>query len=201
MTASHCQLYLVSPPHLPDVAAFLQALEQAFSGGPVAALMLRTGDMQDVAAIALGEAVQPLCRARDCALILEGRPELAKAMGADGVHLDDVAEVRQARQLLGAEAQIGVSCQHSRHLAMEAGEAGADYVMFGPFGADADPDLLRWWSTMMEVPCVASGGITPDTAALLIATGVDFLAVSAAVWQEGDGPAAAVRGFAKLLAG
>ena len=114
---------------------------------------------------------------------------------------------REARRLLGPDAQIGVTCHASRHLAMEAGEAGADYVAFGAFFPTttktvehhAKPEILSWWQGLFELPCVAIGGITPDNAAPLIEAGADFLAVSGAVWNHPEGPATAVRAFAALL--
>ena len=117
------------------------------------------------------------------------------------------ANPREARSELGAAAQIGVSCADSRHLAMEAGEAGADYVAFGAFYPTttkvtehvADPVLLSWWTTVFEIPCVAIGGITPANAAPLVAAGADFVAVSSAVW--GGDEVAAVQAFAAVLAG
>jgi len=109
--------------------------------------------------------------------------------------------------VLGPAAQIGVSVHDSRHLAMEAGEAGADYVAFGAFFPTAtkevhhhpDPSILAWWSALFEIPCVAIGGITPDNGRALVEAGADFLAVSGAVWNHAEGPAAAVRAFQPIL--
>jgi thiamine-phosphate pyrophosphorylase len=206
---SHCQLYLITPPQL-DVAAFSVDLKRAFDGGPVAALQLRLKGVADSDILRAAEALLPICHAADCAFILNDRADLAKHVGADGVHLGQGdGDVRSARALLGADAQIGVTCHGSRHLAMEAGEAGADYVAFGAFyptqtkvpPSMADIELLRWWAQMMEVPCVAIGGITPDNAQPLIEAGADFLAMSHSVWGHAKGPKAAVADFAALLAG
>jgi thiamine-phosphate pyrophosphorylase len=203
---SHCQLYLITPPQL-DVAAFSVDLARAFDGGPVAALQLRLKGVADEAVLRAAEALLPICHAADCAFILNDRADLAKKAGADGVHLGQSdGDVRSARVLLGADAQIGVTCHGSRHLAMEAGEAGADYVAFGAFyptqtkvpPSMADIELLQWWAQMMEVPCVAIGGITPDNALPLIEAGADFLAVSGAIWAS---PTDSVAAFTKLLAG
>jgi thiamine-phosphate pyrophosphorylase len=133
---------------------------------------------------------------------------LAKRLGADGVHLgQEDGDPRDARALLGPQAQIGVTCHDSRHLAMEAGEAGADYVAFGSFFPTTtkavkhrpDPSILGWWTTLFEPPCVAIGGITPANAAPLVAAGADFLAVCGAVWGAAEGEAAAVRAFTGVL--
>jgi thiamine-phosphate pyrophosphorylase len=204
---SNCQLYLITPSAF-ALAAFSDALKRAFDGGPVAAVQLRLKGASDDVVLRAAEALKPLCAGANAALILNDRADLAKACGADGVHLGQGdGDVRTARALLGADAQIGVTCHGSRHLAMEAGEAGADYVAFGAFfpsitkepPAMADIDLLHWWAKMMEVPCVAIGGITPDNAAPLIAAGADFLAVSAAVWAHPEGSGAAVGQFNTLF--
>ncbi len=207
MTPTACQLYLITPPQF-DAAAFSHSLQRAFEGGPVAALQLRLKGSSDDDVLRAAEILMPLCRAADCAFILNDRTDLAQRCGADGVHLGQGdGDVREARKILGASAQIGVTCHNSRHLAMEAGEANADYVAFGAFyptqtkapPSMAEPEILRWWSGLMEMPCVAIGGITPDNAAPLIEAGADFLAVSAAVWHHPAGPKAAVAAFANIM--
>ena len=154
----------------------------------------------------LGEPLRAICAARDVAFIVNDSIALAKRLGADGVHLgQDDGDPREARSVLGPNAQIGVTCHDSRHLAMEAGEAGADYVAFGSFyptttkevSHHPDPVILSWWSTVFEIPCVAIGGITPANAPPLVAAGADFLAVSNAVW--GGDEAAAVKAFGAIL--
>src|SRR3546814_733705 len=149
-----------------------------------------------------------VCARHDVAFILNDRMDLAHQLGADGVHLGQGdGDPREARRLLGPAAQIGVTCHDSRHLAMEAGEAGADYVAFGAFYPTTtkdsmhrpDPAILGWWSTLFEIPCVAIGGITPANARPLIDAGADFLAVSSAVWNHPEGPADAVRAFRDVL--
>jgi thiamine-phosphate pyrophosphorylase len=201
-----CQLYLVSPPAISET--FADELESALSGGAVAAFQLRLKDVSEAEILRVAERLMPICAARDVAFILNDRMDLAKECGADGVHLGQGdGDPREARRLLGPEAQIGVTCHDSRHLAMEAGEAGADYVAFGAFFPTGtketvhrpDPSILGWWSTLFEMPCVAIGGITAVNAPVLIEAGADFLAVSAAVWQHERGPAEGVRAFAELL--
>lgn len=201
-----CQLYLLSPPRLED--GFADRLKAAFDGGPVAAFQLRLKDLDEDAIARAAEPVQRLCAERDVAFIVNDNMHLAKRLGADGVHLGQGdGDPREARALLGPSAQIGVTCHDSRHLAMEAGEHGADYVAFGAFYPTEtketthrpDPSILSWWTTLFELPCVAIGGITPQNAAPLIAAGADFLAVSGAVWNDAQEPEAAVRAFAALL--
>ncbi len=201
-----CQLYLISPPTLP--AGFADTLAAALDGGPVAAFQLRLKGVDDATVMAAAALLQPICAARDVAFILNDRADLAKACGADGVHLGQGdGSVADARALLGPNAQIGKTCHDSRHLAMEAGEAGADYVAFGAFHETTtkpsayrpDPAILTWWTTLSQLPCVAIGGITPDNAPPLIAAGADFIAVVNAVWGHADGAAAGVAAFAEVL--
>ena len=198
-----CQLYLISPP---DVSGgFADRLARALDAGPVAAFQFRVKGVDQHEAARLAEPLQRICATRDVAFIVNDSIALAKRLGADGVHLGQGdGDPREARATLGPAAQIGVTCHDSRHLAMEAGEAGADYVAFGAFYPTTtkatshwpDPAILSWWTTVFELPCVAIGGITPDNAAPLVAAGADFLAVSAAIWQGDE--AAAVRRFAAL---
>jgi len=202
---SDCQLYLISPLEVgrdfPDRLA--RALDAQLPEMPVAAFQFRVKDVEEHEAARLAEPLQKICAERDVAFIVNDSISLAKRLGADGVHLGQKdGDVREARERLGREAQIGVTCHASRHLAMEAGEAGADYVAFGAFFPTgtkdvehrADPEILTWWQGLFELPCVAIGGITPDNCGPLIDAGADFLAVSGAVWNGDE--AAAVRAFA-----
>lgn len=202
-----CQLYLISP--LETGGDFPEKLEQALSAGPVAAFQFRVKGVGSHDAARLAAPLQEICRAHDVAFIVNDSISLAKRLKADGVHLGQGdGDVGMARNELGKDAQIGVTCHNSRHLAMEAGEAGADYVAFGAFFPtqtkmvehQADVETLRLWSQFMEIPCVAIGGITQDNAKPLIEAGADFLAVSGGIWNHPDGPAAAVRAFNALLA-
>lgn len=201
-----CQLYLISP--LDVSGAFPDRLARALDAAPVAAFQFRVKGIDEHQAARLAEPLQQICAAREVAFIVNDSISLAKRLGADGVHLgqgDGV--VADARAELGRDAQIGVTCHASRHLAMEAGEAGADYVAFGAFFPSptkptehrADLATLTWWQDIFEIPCVAIGGITPDNCRPLIEAGADFLAVSHAVW--GGDEAAAVRAFAQKLGG
>jgi thiamine-phosphate pyrophosphorylase len=202
-----CQLYLVSP--LDVGSDFPERLAAALDAGPVAAFQFRVKGVDQHEAARLAEPLQRLCAAREVAFIVNDSAALAKRLGADGVHLgQDDGDPREARALLGPAAQIGVTAHDSRHLAMEAGEAGADYVAFGAFFPSAtkearhrpDPSILSWWSTLFEIPGVAIGGITPDNGRVLVEAGADFLAVCGAVWNHAGGPTAAVRAFQPILA-
>ena len=201
-----CQLYRISP--LDVTGDFPQRLERALDAGPglVTAFQFRVKDIDQHEAARLAEPLQAICAARDVAFIVNDDVALAKRLGADGVHLGQGdGDVRDAREELGREAQIGVTCHASRHLAMEAGEGGADYVAFGAFFDSTTkasehrpgPEILEWWSTVFEIPCVAIGGITPANCAPIVAAGADFLAVSGAVWNGDE--VAAVKAFAQRI--
>jgi thiamine-phosphate pyrophosphorylase len=202
------RLYLITPAVL-EPAAFADRLAEALDAGDVACVQLRLKGAEDDAIRRAADALRPVAQQRGVAFIMNDRPDLALATGCDGVHIgQEDASYVEARQILGLGRIVGVSCQASRHLAIEAAEAGADYVAFGAFFASAskeakhraDPEILRWWSELMEVPCVAIGGITPENCRPLVEAGADFLAVISAVWDHAQGPAAAVKAFAQAIA-
>jgi thiamine-phosphate pyrophosphorylase len=200
-----CQLYLISPQ---DVGGtFPDRLRAALAGGPVAAFQLRVKGADSHELAGLAKPLQLICADFDVAFIVNDSVSLAKRLDADGVHLGQSdGDPREARAILGPSKQIGVTCHASRHLAMEAGEAGADYVAFGAFYPTLtkpsehrpDPAILSWWASLFEMPCVAIGGITPDNARPLIDAGADFIAVCNAVWGKDD-PAGEVAKFAELF--
>lgn len=205
-----CRLYLITPPRLDDLAAFGRTLAHALDAGDVAALQVRLKDQPDDIIAAAVDVIAPIAQARDVALIMNDRPDLAAKLGCDGVHIGQTdASYAEARRIVGKDRMVGVTCHDSRHLAMEAAEAGADYVAFGAFfptttkdaPTRADPEILTIWQETMEVPCVAIGGITSANARGLAAAGADFLAVSAGVWSHAD-PGAAVKAInAEIAAG
>jgi thiamine-phosphate pyrophosphorylase len=203
---SRCELYLISPAEVGG--DFPEVLARTLDAASVAAFQFRVKGLDDHAAAELAESLQKICAEREVAFIVNDSISLAKRLGADGVHLGQGdGDVREARGYLGKETQIGVTCHDSRHLALEAGEAGADYVAFGAFyptttkavSHTAKIALLRWWHVWSELPCVAIGGITVDNASPLIEAGADFLAVSSGVWQHPQGPQAAVVEFRRLM--
>jgi thiamine-phosphate pyrophosphorylase len=201
-----CRLYLISPQ---DVGGdFPDRLRSVAESEAVSAFQLRVKDVPEHELARLAEPLQRICCDADVAFIVNDSMSLAKRLGADGVHLGQQdGSVQEARALLGPKAQIGVTCHDSRHLAMEAGEAGADYVAFGAFYPTTtkpspyrpDPSILSWWSSLFEIPSVAIGGITPHNAKPLIDAGADFLAVCQAVWSASK-PAKVVAEFKDLLA-
>jgi thiamine-phosphate pyrophosphorylase len=201
------KLYLISPQEVGG--AFPDRLRAALEPGIAAAFQLRVKDVDEHALALLAEPLQRICGDAGVAFIVNDSVALTRRLGADGVHLGQSdGDIGEARALLGPDAQIGKTCHDSRHFAMEAGEAGADYVAFGAFYETTTkpshyrppPAILSWWSSVFELPCVAIGGITPVNAVPLVAAGADFLAVCQAVWSADD-PGAAVRAFAEPLAG
>ncbi len=206
MKTPACQLYLISP--LDVSGDFPALLKAALSASPVAAFQFRVKGIDQHEAALLAAPLQEICAAHDVAFIVNDSIALAKRIKADGVHLgQEDGDPREARQELGRDAQIGVTCHNSRHLAMEAAEAGADYVAFGAFYPTstkkvehvAKIDTIEKWALVTEIPCVAIGGLTPDNAKPLIEAGADFIAVSSAVWNHPNGPGAAVEHFAKIM--
>jgi thiamine-phosphate pyrophosphorylase len=204
---SNCRLYLISPPKL-SPSNFADVLKDALAGGDVASFQLRLKDMDDDHIRKTVDILRPIVQGANTAFILNDRPDLAEELGCDGVHVgQEDAPYAEARRILGPNRIVGVTCHDSRHLAMEAAEAGADYVAFGAFfptttkqpKARADIELLRWWSEMMVVPSVAIGGITIANAPSLVEAGADFLAVSAGVWEHDNGPRDAVKAFNALF--
>lgn len=203
-----CQIYLITPPAIVDLSAFAGALDETLSVAPVACLQLRLKNVSDDDVLRAAEALLPIARAADVHFLINDRPDLALRAGADGVHVGQSdASYADARKILGPDKTVGVTCHASYHLAIEAAEAGADYVAFGAFfptrtkeaPARADVSLLEDWSAMTVIPCVAIGGVTPANCAPLVRAGADFLAVSSAVWTAPDGPAAALARLAAAI--
>ena len=202
------RLYLITPPVI-DPARFADQLAEALDAGDVGCVQLRLKDADDDAIRRAADILRQVAQTRGVAFLMNDRPDLALATGCDGVHVGQQdASYAEARKILGLGRIVGVTCHDSRHLAMEAAEAGADYVAFGAFFPSgskaaqhhADVELVRWWSELMEVPCVAIGGITAENCAPLVAAGADFLAVIAAVWAYPQGPGAGVKALLKAIA-
>ena len=203
------RLYLITPPAL-DPDRFARELEEALAGGDVACLQLRLKDVADDAVRHATKILMPIAQERGVAFIMNDRPDLAAELGCDGVHVgEEDAPYAEARRLLGPDRIVGVTCGDSRHRAVAAAEAGADYVAFGAFfpsatkvGAKyrARPELLAEWSETTVVPCVAIGGISQENCPPLVDAGADFLAVIGAIWSYPAGPRAAVRDFNAVFA-
>ena len=200
-TPEGCRVYLITPPRF-DPVPFAGLLAAALDAGDVAAVQLRLKDVDDDAWKRAIDALRPVAQTRGVAFLLNDRADLVKPTGCDGAHVgQDDMPAREARKLIGPDMTLGVTCKGSRDLAMQAGEDGADYVAFGAFFPSStkdgtnflEPEILQWWSEMMELPSCAIGGITPENCGPLVRAGADFLAVVGCVWNHPDGPGAGVR--------
>ncbi|MCI5050189.1 MAG: thiamine phosphate synthase [Rickettsiales bacterium] len=210
-----CRLYLISPPQI-ELDPFAERLKEAFSGGDVGAFQLRLKDTPEAEIFASARVLRDICRESEVAFIINDHADIAAEVAADGVHLgqDDLAEfsVEKARELLGPDSVIGVSCHDSSHLAMTAGEQGADYVAFGAFHptkskspealakyGTPSTELLEWWFEYTVLPCVAIGGMTPENCQPMVTAGADFIAAITAIWEHEAGPAEAVKAFNEAI--
>ncbi len=207
MAGDGCQLYLITPPR-PEIKSFADSLARALDAGEVAAVQLRLKDADDDTIRRAIDALRPIVQSRNVAFLLNDRPDIARATNCDGAHVgQEDMNAAAARKILGGKLTLGVTCHASRDLAMQAGEDGADYVAFGAFfpsttkdaALGVETDILTWWSEMMELPCVAIGGITAQNCAPLVQAGADFLAVSNAVWGFEGGEAAGVREMLRAI--
>ena len=203
------RLYLITPPAISDVDAFARELESALNAGSVAALQIRLKDLSDYDLINVTKVIAPLAQNLGVAVLMNDRVQLVKSLKLDGVHIGQSdMPLKEARALLGKEAMIGVTCHNSRDLAMDAAEAGADYVAFGAFYPTttkevehmADLETLSIWQETIEIPCVAIGGITAENAREVAEAGADFIAVSGAVWNHPEGAAAGVKALLAAIA-
>ena len=201
MTTANCQIYLITPPEISDLADFCKHLEAAISAAPIACLQIRLKEASDSDVVQAAAAIIPICHIHNVSVIINDSPDLAKACGADGVHIgQEDMDYFSSRELLGEDAIIGITCHNSKELAFQAASAGANYVAFGAFfetgtktpKTRAELEILTWWNQVVETPCVAIGGINPSNAATVIKAGADFIAVSSGVWQHPEGPASAV---------
>ena len=199
------QITLITPPAF-DWEVFPDTLARVLDAVEVACLRLPLAGQDEFELARMADAARQVGHARDVAVVIETHVALAQRLGLDGVHLADGARsVRKARKELGADAIVGAFCGATRHEGISAGEAGADYVAFGPVGAVAlgdgalaGRDLFEWWSEMIEVPVIAEGGLTAELVERF-APVTDFFAFGAEIWRTED-PAAALRQLTAPLA-
>ncbi|NBR89065.1 MAG: thiamine phosphate synthase [Rhodobacteraceae bacterium] len=189
------QIYLVTPPEL-DLDVFPTRLAQVLDSAEVACLRMALATRDEDKILRAGDALREVAHARDVPLVIETHVLMVERLGLDGVHLTDGARsVRTVRKDLGADAIVGAFCGASRHEGIGAGEAGADYVAFGPVGGSlgtgalADQDLFGWWSEMIEIPVVAEAGLDEDTIRAL-APMTDFFAIGEEIWRQENAAAA-----------
>jgi len=212
MTVNVCQLYLITPPQIKDVNLFCLNLEAALSAAPVSCLQIRLKKENnecedDVIILSLFNKIKPICDKYGTLIIINDNPYVAKKARADGVHLGQKdADYSHARELLGHEAIIGITCHNSKELAFNAVSSGADYVAFGAFYSSetkyikhkANMEILEWWQEAMETPCVAIGGIDISNVENIIKAGADFIALSNAIWSNSEDIASVVSQLSQL---
>lgn len=191
------QIYLITPPEL-DLDTFPDQLAAVLDATEIACLRIALATKDEDRILRAADAIRHTAHQRDVAVVIERHVLLVERLGLDGVHLTDGARsVRKVRKDL-PEAIIGAHCGITRHEGMSAGEAGADYICFGPIGATplgdgsrADWDLFQWWSEVIEVPVVAEGALTAELVDKF-APVTDFFAVGEEIWSKDD-PAAALK--------
>ncbi len=205
---NRCRVYLITPPKL-DPVPFADLLAATLDAGDVAAVQLRLKDVSEDDWKRTTDALRPVAQSRGVAFLLNDRADLVRDFGCDGVHVgQEDMPAKSARAVIGPDSTLGVTCKGSRDLAMQAGEDGADYVAFGAFFPSGtkdvtrfiSPDILQWWSEIMELPCCAIGGIAAENCGPLVRAGADFLAVVGCVWNHPDGPAAGVKALNTAIA-
>lgn len=204
MSADVPQLYLITPPVI-DLAVFPDRLARVLDGAEIACLRLALASQDEDIILRTGDALREIAHARDIPLVIADHVLMVERLGLDGVHLQGAhARIRKLRESMGQDAIIGAYCGSLRHDGITAGEAGADYVSFGPVGAQALGDgqvapreLFEWWSEMIEIPVVAEGALSRDLVGSL-APVVDFLAIGEEIWSQED-PLAALRDLTEAL--
>ncbi|MCI5094908.1 MAG: thiamine phosphate synthase [Rhodobacteraceae bacterium] len=192
------QIYLITPPSF-ELSRFPDQLGRVLDETEIACVRLDMASRDEDTLSRAGDALREVCHARDVAVVVSDHQILAERLGMDGVHLSDSAKsVRTARKALGPDAIVGSFCGASRHDGLVAGEAGVDYVSFGPVGLSglgdgqqAELDLFQWWSEMIEVPIVAEGGLNEELVRSF-APYTDFFGIGDEIWREED-PAAALK--------
>ena len=201
------KLYLISPPNI-NVNEFIFSLDDVLNTGLVSCFQLRLKNVKDEDIIESSKALKPICNKYHVPFILNDRLDLVNKVEADGVHLgEDDGSILEARKLLGPKAIIGASCYNSKHLAMKAAEEGADYVAFGAFFATitkdpktkADINIIKDWTLISNIPCVAIGGINSSNCKELVDAGADFIAVVGSIWNKNDDPKSAVNKFKSII--
>ncbi|MDE4274709.1 thiamine phosphate synthase [Phaeobacter gallaeciensis] len=203
-TVEKPQIYLISPPSF-ELGRFPDQLAKVLDSTEIACVRLDLASRDEDTLSRAGDALREVCLARDVAIVISDHQILAERLGLDGVHLTDASKsVRSARKALGADAIVGSFCGASRHDGLTAGEAGADYISFGPVGtsglgdgAVAEQELFQWWSEVVEVPVVAEGGLTEELVGRL-SPYTDFFGIGEEIWRSED-PVAALQTFIKAM--
>ena len=201
-----CQIYLVTPRHI-DLETFPAQLQDAFEGGNIAALLIDCDASEDSELQKIAETITPIAQKRDIAVVLRGDSRVAGRAKCDGLHLDgDMNDIETGVDEFGERFMLGTEGGNKRHVAMEIGESGVDYIMFGRLNAPAMPaiheksfDMAEWWSSLFEVPAVIIGSEDLSECSKVGATAIEFIALREAIWDHEQGPQAAVREANALL--
>ena len=204
--AEQPQIYLITPPEF-ELGRFPQTVAAVLDAVEVACLRLSLASHDEDRLGRAADALREVAHARDVAMVIDTHVMLAERHGLDGVHLhDNGRNTRLARQELGSDAIVGAFCGASRHDGMNAGEAGADYISFGPVGTSAlgdgtsvDRDVFAWWSQMIELPVVAEGALN-QTLIRELAPVTDFFGIGSEIWSADD-PVAALKSLHTAMKG
>ena len=205
---SNCKIYLISPPKINNSIIFRDLLDQILSFKIIECFQLRIKDELDEEILKLIKILHPICKKNNKPLIINDKPTIVKETKCEGVHIGPLdTPYKEARNIVGKNAIVGVTCKGSRHAAIEAAEKGADYVAFGSFYNSPtkndteliNTDILEIWNTTTTVPCVAIGGINLENCMPLIKAGADFLAISSGIWSFSEGPIRAIELFEEKL--
>jgi len=190
------QIYLITPAQI-ELGRFSEQLARVLDTSEIACVRMDLFSREEDTLSRSADALREICHARDVALVITDHQILAERLGLDGVHLSDATKpVRTARKALGPDAIVGSFCGGSRHDGLTAGEAGADYISFGPIGVSglgdgqqAELELFQWWSEVVEVPVVAEGGLTTDLVRQFTPY-TDFFGIGDEIWRHDDPQAA-----------
>lgn len=201
------KIYLISPPKI-NVDDFAHNLDLALGTKKIPTFQLRLKDYDDEEVVFIGKKLLKICHQYKTLFILNDRLDLALKIGADGVHLGvDDGNIALARKMVTKNFIIGASCYDSKHLAVEAVEAGADYVSFGTFFPSntknslgkPTPEILQWGNEILDVPLVAIGGINANNCQIIAQAGADFIAVVSGIWQSQVGIEQAINDLSAKL--
>lgn len=201
------QIYLISPPQI-ELKDFSLKLENALKTGFVPSFQLRLKNYSPSEIKKISQEIKKICDENNCLFLLNDFYEIALEVGASGVHVGiDDKKISQIRQNSPKNFVIGASCYDSKHLAMEAGEQGADYISFGAFfetqtkisRGKPTVEILNWASEILNLPIVAIGGINDKNCVELVKNGADFLAVISYVWQHPEGVEVAIKNLYQQL--
>ncbi|WP_316860653.1 thiamine phosphate synthase [uncultured Cohaesibacter sp.] len=199
------QIYLLTPRHI-DLDTFPAQLQEALAGGPIAALLIDC-DARDSELQKIAQTIAPIAQKQDIAVLLRGDSRIAGRSKCDGLHLDgDLISIQNDVEEFSNRFMLGAEGGNKRHTAMEIGESGIDYIMFGRLDApatesihDKSLDMADWWSSLFEVPAVVIGGTDLEACSKVSELGIEFIALREAIWEHEQGPQSAVRQATLLL--